>query len=258
MEKFRTIEEYLLNIGTDLRMCELTDVDISRADLRSVLLPDDEKLFQKVKGKSLCKTKLPNGDYSRYDFTGVNLNGTEFQHDSKLPDTKNLFKDIYNSELYETILPKIDCNNYDFTGVRISKTIFTTDSIFSEDKDMFQKVYNKSLYETKLPLSDYSKFDFKDVCIVGTNFQEMSSLPPKVNFFQIVRDKSVLNTVLPSNVVKNLDIYDLSNVEIDLTKYKINILKLSHIYRKYKDNSKIEFPLMQLSTRRKKTIHIKK
>lgn len=258
MKNFRTIEEYILNIGIDLRNCDLSGVDVTKSDLRNILLPDDKELFQKVKNKSLYKVLLPSNDYSKYNFNEVNINGTVFTEDSKLPKNKDLFQTIYNKELYETKLPILDMNDYNFEDIKIIKTVFTQDSITSNDKDIFQKIYNKSLYNTILPIGDYSKCDLSDVCIVGTNFQENSILPQKANLFQIVRDKSVLNTELPIEVINKLNMYNLKGVEINLTKYKINIIKMVHLYEKYKNNERMEFPQAQLSFRKGKSIYIKK
>lgn len=257
MENYKTIEEYILNIGVDLRDCDLSGVDMTRADLRNVLLPDDVDLFLKIKNRSLLKTKLPELDYSKYNFENVILNGTEFQYNSKLPNQKDLFQIIFNKELYETKLPKININEYDFGEVKISKTIFTKDSVVGDDKELFQKIYNKSLYGTVMPIADYSEFNFKDVQIIGTNFQEKSILPSKLDFFQNIFDKSALKTMLPATMLTNISMYNLTDVEIDLTLYKINIFKIYNIYEKYKDNSNIIYPDFSMTYRKGKQIHIK-
>lgn len=257
MENYKTIEEYILNVGVDLRNCNLSGVDMTRADLRNVLLPDDVNLFQKIKKRSLLKTKLPELDYSKYNFENVILNGTEFQYNSKLPNRNDLFQIIFNKELYETKLPKININDYDFSEVKISKTIFTKDSDIGVDIELFQKIYNKSLYGTVMPIGDYSKFNFKDVQIIGTNFQEKSMLPNKIDFFQNIFDKSALKTILPSSMLSNIDMYNLTDIEIDLTLYKINIFKIYNIYEKYKDNTNIIYPDFDMTYRKGKQIHIK-
>lgn len=257
MESYKTIEEFILNIGYNLRNCDLSGVDMSRADLRNVLLPDDVDLFLKIKNRSLLKTKLPELDYSRYNFENVILSGTEFQYNSKLPNQKNLFQIISNKDLYETKLPKINLNNYDFNEVKISKTIFTKDSSIGKDTELFQKIYNKSLYGTIMPIADYSEFNFKDVQIIGTNFQEKSILPSKLDFFQDIFDKSALKTTLPSTMLININMYNLTDVEIDLTLYKVNIFKIYSIYEKYKDNPNIIYPDFNMTYRKGKQIHIK-
>ena len=252
----QTIEEYILNIGTDLSCCDLTDVDITRADLRNIKLPDDPNLFQIIKNKSLFKTKLPENDYSKYNFKGVYLSGAEFTNNSLIPKQKELFQEIKDGELFETKLPKINMNDYDFANVKISKTIFTKDTVFSEDTNFFQIIFNKSIYATKLPVYNYELYDFTDVCIVECDFQEESSLPQTTNFFQKVRDKSALNSKLPSNTIKDLNMYNLNDVEIDLNKYNINIFNASHMYRKYYHNTNIEFPDIELTIRSGKEIKI--
>lgn len=257
MKNYKTIEEYILNIGTDLRDCNLNGVDMTRADLRNVLLPNDINLFQKINNKSLLNTKLPYLDYSKYNFTDVILNGTEFQENSKLPNRNDLFQIIFNKELYETKLPKINISDYDFNEVKINKTIFTKDSNIGDDTELFQKIYNKSLYGTTMPIADYSTFNFNNVQIVGTNFQEKSMLPNEIDFFQNIFDKSALNTILPSSMLSNIDMYNLTDVEIDLTLYKINIFKIYNIYEKYKDNSNIIYPDINMTYRKGKQICIK-
>lgn len=258
MDNLKTIEEYILNLGFDLRRYSLEDIDITKSDLRDVILPDDINLFQKIKEKSLYKVKLPSKNYSNYNFEGVDLNGTVFTKDSILPKDPELFQKIKDKELYETILPVIDINNYNFDNVKIIKTVFTKDTKLSADKNFFQKVFNKSIYRTVLPIGDYTDYNIDDLCVIGCDFGEESILSYDSNFFQNIRDKSALNTALPRHIVENIDMYNLNDVEIDLTEYKVNILRVIPLYKKFKNNSRIVFPKQEMSYRESKEIHIKK
>lgn len=231
MSNYATIEELLLNIGYDLSNTDLSNVNLIRSDLRNVILPKDKKLFQKIKNKSLFGVKLPEGDYSEYDFTDVNLTATVFTINSILPKDKYLFKKIFRRELFNTQLPEINLNDYDFEGVSIAGTIFSRNSVFSDDKDFFQKIHNKNIYRTVLPIHDYSYYDFNDVCVVATDFQEQSQFKNDYNIFQEVRDKSFIGTILPKALIDKIQYYDLSDVDIDLNLYKLNfdtLLLLKH------------------------------
>lgn len=231
MNNYTTIEEFLLNIGFDLSDVDLTNINLIRSDLRNVILPKDKNLFQKIKNKSLFGVKLPEGDYSEYDFTGVNLTSTVFTINSILPKDKYLFKKIFRKELFNTQLPKINFDDYDFEGVYIAGTIFSRNSKFSTDKDFFQKIHNKNIYRTILPIHDYSYYNFRDVCVVATDFQEESLFENDYNIFQEVRDKCFLGTILPKSLIDKIQYYDLSDVDIDLNLYKLNfdtLLLLKH------------------------------
>lgn len=258
MTKYNTIEEVIINEGDNLEYIDLTDVNLIRSDLSDIKLPKDVNLFQKIKGKSLFGVTLPEGDYSEYDFEGVNITSTKFTPNSILPNNKNLFKLIYRSELYGTHLPTIDLNNYDFEGVCIAGAVFTKNSIFSDDIDFFQKIYNKNVYKTTLPTHDYSTYDFHDVNVVATNFQEDSPFETdNTHFFQTVRDKCFIATILPESLVKKIQYYDLQDVEIDLNMYKLNIDTLALI--KYSQPTvpiKIKGELMSIK-RNAKTFTIK-
>ena len=111
---FKTIEEYILNIGNDLRECSLENVDISKVDLRNILLPEDKNLFQKIKNKSLFKTMLPERDYSKYNFNDVILTGTTFTSKSIIPIDNDFFQLINKKDL----LPNIHLNERDLLANR--------------------------------------------------------------------------------------------------------------------------------------------
>lgn len=258
MDNLKTIEEYILNFGFDLSRYSFENVDISKSDLRDITLPDDTNLFQIIKDKSLHKVKLPSKDYSLYNFEGVDLSGAVFTEDSLLPKTVDLFQKIKNKELYETTLPYIDLDDYNFQDVKIIKAVFTRDSKLSSDTNFFQKIFNKSLYRTTLPTGDYTTYNLDGLCIIGCDFGERSLLSYNVNFFQNIRDKSALYARLPEHIINDLHMYNLSDVEIDLTEYKINILDIFPLYEKFKDCPKIIFPKRELSYRKSKEIYIKK
>lgn len=258
MDTLKTIEEYILNFGFNLSEFSLENIDITKADLRNAILPEDINLFQKIKDKSLYKVKLPTKDYSKYNFDGVNLAGTIFTEDSILPKNDDFFQKIKDKELFETILPCINMNNYNFENVKIAKTTFTKNSTLSSNSDFFQHIFNKSLYMTTLPIGNYTIYNMSDVSIIGCDFNEESTLSYDSNFFQNIRDKSSLYAILPNHIVDNLHLYNLNGVEIDLTKYKINVLKMMPLYEKFKDSDKITFPLREMSYRKSKEIQIKK
>lgn len=257
MEIYKTIEEYIINVGYDLSNCDLTGVNIESSNLTDIKLPEDVNLFQKIKKKSLYKVKLPEKDYSNYNFDGVNINGTVFTNSSILPLDRNFFIKISKKEVFETVLPHLDLNNYDFYNVSLVKTIFTKDTILSKDKTFFQNIYNKSIYRTSLPVGDYSCYDFNDVCIIGTDFQEQSKLTEDMNFFQRIRHKSIINTILPDSIVKNISIFNLNGVEVDFNDYKISIMKLYNLYEKYSNEPFIMFPDFNIQIRTNKEIKIK-
>lgn len=253
---FKTIEEYILNIGNDLRECSLEDVDISKVDLRNILLPEDKNLFQKIKNKSLFKTMLPEKDYSKYNFNDVILTGTTFTSKSIIPIDNDFFQLINKKDLFETTLPDIQFSKYNFDDIKIAKTKFSKTSIFDAKYDFFQRINNKNIYRTVLPEADYSLYDFNGVQMIGCNFQEKSELPLVIDLFQKIYDKSLLDVKLPTSVLNRIFLYDLSEVEVDWQKYNLDIYTLIQLYEKYKQNKKMIFPEIDISLRTKKEISI--
>ena len=229
MNNYSTIEELLINEGFDLTNSDLTDINLIRSNLSNVKLPKDKNLFQKIKNKSLFGVTLPHGDYSYYNFDGVNITSVTFTPDSKLPKDRDFFKKIFRKELYGTVLPTIDMNDYDFDGVYIAGAVFTRNTIFSTNTDFFQIIHNKNIYKTVLPVHDYSPYNFNDVNVVAANFQEDSKFELENNIFQKVRDKSFIATILPEDLIKKIQYYDLTDVDIDLNEYKLSLDTLALI-----------------------------
>lgn len=193
--KYINILEIIKKCGTDLRKFDLTGVKLV-GDLRDVKLPDDNLLFQKVYDKNISGVRLPEKDYSNYDFANVCIVGTRFTKFSKLPQKRYLFQIIREKSLFATKLPEADYSIYNFFNVILSSTKFTEHSKLPKERNLFKYVRD-GISDVTMPLMDYSNYDFTNVNLVGTIFPKKSKLPNDIEFFQKIHSKNLSYAILP-------------------------------------------------------------
>ena len=137
--------------GFDLRDVDITDVSFSGCDLRQIKFKKDRNLFQKIQGKNLSGTKLPNKDYSRYNFKGVLLKNVIFSPMTRLPVSRHFFQKIRKKDISFAVMPIMDYSNYNFKNVCIKGTIFPSNAVLPDDYQFFQKIKYKDCRGTVLP-----------------------------------------------------------------------------------------------------------
>lgn len=103
--------------------------DVRGLDLRSIVIPKDRFVFQKIKNKDLSNVKLPYIDMNLYDFSGVNFTGCIFHDNTVFSRDNNFFQKIKNKNLYFVVLPRWDFSNYNFTNVSLVYTEFKEGTI---------------------------------------------------------------------------------------------------------------------------------
>lgn len=138
--------------GFDLSKIDISGVSLSECDLRNVKLRKDRNLFQKIEGKNLYGTLLPERDFSRYNFRNVLLKNTVFQLNTILPKSKNLFQRVKRKDISFCVMPCIDYTIYNFKNVCIKGAVFPEDAPFPKDYSFFQNIKYKDCRGTIFPL----------------------------------------------------------------------------------------------------------
>jgi uncharacterized protein YjbI with pentapeptide repeats len=155
--------------------------DLQILDLSNIELPHERGFFQQIECKCLISIKMPEKDYSIYNFSGIKLLAVEFTRRSVLPQDQSLFQNVHNNSIAYVKLPETDLRNFSFNDVNIVGTHFPERSILPSDINLFQNIRDKNLTDAYLPTGDYSDYDLTDVCILGTHFTQNSKLPHVYN-----------------------------------------------------------------------------
>lgn len=161
--------KYIIKVyGFNLTNIDITGISFSGCDLRQLKFRKDRNLFQKIDGKNLSGTKLPNKDYSRYNFKGVLLKNVIFSSMAHLPANPDFFQKIRKKDISHAVMPIMDYSNYNFKNVCIKGTKFPANSVLPKDYQFFQKIKYKDCRGTELPIETQKSlhlYNLKDVRI---------------------------------------------------------------------------------------------
>ena len=112
--------------GFNLSDVDISGVSFSDCDLRPIKVRKDRNLFQKIQGRNLSGTKLPNKDYSRYNFKGVLLKNVIFSPMARLPvspETHSFKKEW----LFTISFPFVSCTSgLEFRLPHLSRLLHST------------------------------------------------------------------------------------------------------------------------------------
>lgn len=184
---------------------------------KHTVLSKRKDLLVKAKNSSCYKCVFINQDLSFYDFTNVCIEEAKFIN-CTFPKDSNLFHIIKNKNINFTTFVDCDISHINTCGVSLEHSVFSKRSKLHVYKNFFQDLQNKSAAYAKLPIADYSMCDFKDIDLSYCKIAFEAIMPTDINFFNNLNNGSYMS--LTKNMLKCIDLYDLSNVSLNLKPYR--------------------------------------
>lgn len=166
--------------GKNLKKISLSGVSLAEQDLRELIFKKDRNFFQKIKDKSLFSSKLPDKNYSRYNFNNVLIKGVQFGENTILPKDKNFFRKIKNRDISKCTMPLLNYQEYSFKNVCIKNTKFPPTCFLSENYSFFKKIKYKDCTNTQFPQHMIENLHLYDLNGIKINLQVYDLTPEQI------------------------------------------------------------------------------